>query len=65
MGEYRTVFLKEFTKELILNIDKIDLRKEKTENIENFNEVSERIRKKILEQIEKEYPSGAGAKIIK
>jgi len=55
MGEYRSVFLKEFTKELILNIDKIDLRKEKTENIENFNEVSERIRKKILEQIEKEY----------
>jgi len=55
MGEYRSVFLKEFTKELILNIDQIDLRKEKTDNVENFNEVSERIRKKILEQIEKEY----------
>ena len=53
MGEYRSLFLKEFTKELILNIDKIDLGKEG--NIENFDEISERIRKEILEQIEREY----------
>jgi hypothetical protein len=54
MVEYRSIFLKEFTKELILNIDKINLGKTNS-NIENFNEISERIRKRVLGQIESEY----------
>jgi hypothetical protein len=54
MVEYRSIFLKEFTKELIFNIDKINLGKTNS-NIENFNEISERIRKRVLGQIESEY----------
>jgi hypothetical protein len=54
--DYRTIFLKEFTKELIFNIDKINLKDNLTsKDIENISEVSERIRKKILEQIDREY----------
>jgi uncharacterized protein (UPF0305 family) len=52
---YRTIFLEEFTKELIFNIKEIELKDLSKKSIENFDEISERIRKKILEQIENEY----------
>ncbi|MEM3405985.1 MAG: hypothetical protein QW117_03390 [Candidatus Pacearchaeota archaeon] len=52
--DYRTIFLEEFTKELILNIDKIKIEKKFREE-EIFGEISERLRKRIIEEIEREY----------